>query len=316
MLSYLSRINVASVGGLLMLASCTVLNPTFAGEDSSTGAETSDSSVTQSSSSGEGSESSVSDSISSTTLSSSTGGGGTTGSSDSSGGGDSVSFIEPTGGCGTLLPDGVLAHCSVDCDVLEQDCPEGEACRAWANDGGSVWNATRCSPVSENPDQHGDPCTVEGSATSGADTCDVGLMCWNVDSETLEGECISYCTGTPETPICEDPDRTCSITNDGVLALCFAVCDPLLGNCDGDNICIPGVNDQFVCAPEEASSCPAGMLDVPAKDVAGCIEDEPCCTPYCDLSDATPCEPQMECVPFYIDPAPAYMNLGVCITAL
>ncbi len=317
MFACFSKTNVGSAGCLLMLASCAVINPTFGGEDSSTGAETSNSGVTLPSSSGQGTGSSVSDSISSTTLSSSTAGFETssTGGSDSSGSADTVAFIEPTGGC-DALPDGVFGHCSVDCNLMTQDCPEGEACRAWANYGGSVWNGTRCSPVSADPDQHGDPCVVEDSAASGIDTCDVGLMCWNVDSETLEGTCISYCSGTPEVPTCESPEQTCSITNDGVLVLCLPVCDPLQGNCDGDTVCVPTPADEFVCIPQEVASCPAGMLDVPAENIADCVAGEPCCTTYCDLTEDVPCDPELECVAFFTEPEPAYADLGVCITAM
>ena len=50
-----------------------------------------------------------------------------------------------------------------DCDIWAQDCPEGEKCSAWANDGGGAWNATRCVPVDDDPDQVGEACNVEGS---------------------------------------------------------------------------------------------------------------------------------------------------------
>ena len=35
--------------------------------------------------------------------------------------------------------------------------------------------------------------TALGSAVSGVDNCAQGSMCWGVDPETLEGECIAFC---------------------------------------------------------------------------------------------------------------------------
>ncbi len=40
--------------------------------------------------------------------------------------------------------------------IWAQDCPEGEKCMPWANDGGGSWNATRCSPLDPNPSAVGD----------------------------------------------------------------------------------------------------------------------------------------------------------------
>jgi hypothetical protein len=65
-----------------------------------------------------------------------------------------------------------------ECDLWKQDCPPGEKCMPWANDGGGSWNATRCTPLAEDPRQPGEPCTVEGSGVSGRDDCDIRAMCW------------------------------------------------------------------------------------------------------------------------------------------
>lgn len=152
---------------------------------------------------------------------------------------------------------------------------------------------------------------------SGLDTCDVGLMCWNVDAETLEGQCISYCSGTPDDPTCEAPDDTCSITNDGVLAICLPECDPLLGDCNGDTVCVPSRAEAFTCVPEQLWPCPAGFIDVAPENVAGCIVGEPCCTPYCELGKFAACPPELECAPFFDDPASSdHPYLGVCVTAM
>src|SRR5690606_15132047 len=49
------------------------------------------------------------------------------------------------------------------CDNWTQDCPSGEKCAAYADDGGSSWNNLKCVPAEENGGQPGDPCTVEGN---------------------------------------------------------------------------------------------------------------------------------------------------------
>lgn len=305
---------------LLMLGACTAINPTF-GDAGATGDATETAEGTTVSTSGGGASGKTSsDSISSTTLPSGTGSSGSSTSmgTDASTGGDEIGFIEPTGGCVLEFPDGVLGHCTLaPCSVILQDCPNDEACRAWANDGGSVWNSTRCSPVDNAPGQAGDSCTVQGSAASGIDSCDIGLMCWDVDEETLQGECISYCSGTPDAPECDDPDDTCSITNDGVLALCLPLCDPLLGNCGEDTVCTPTPSDEFVCAPGAVSACPSGLVDVPPELVMGCDGGEPCCTAYCDINEGTNCQSEMDCVPFFSEePPPEYANLGVCVSPI
>ena len=67
--------------------------------------------------------------------------GGSDGTGDSSGGPPGEGFIE--------MPDGGGA--TNECNQWVQDCPEGEKCMPWANDGGSAWNATRCRPGRRRP---------------------------------------------------------------------------------------------------------------------------------------------------------------------
>src|SRR5690606_7229360 len=40
---------------------------------------------------------------------------------------------------------------TAECDVFAQDCPPGEKCTFWADDGGSSWNALKCVPVVDDP---------------------------------------------------------------------------------------------------------------------------------------------------------------------
>lgn len=198
------------------------------------------------------------------------------------------------GGCGETddTPD------VFGCDLWGQDCPEGEKCTPWANDGGPSWNASRCSPVDANPGQPGDACMVEGSGVSGVDSCGVGSMCWNVDEENV-GACVSLCQGSPDATLCDNPADVCIVANDGALPLCLPQCDPLLGCADGEG-CYPGA-DGFVCVPdasgpdlggygdacEYANACDPGLFCGASTIVPGC-DGTGCCTDYCDLSDAEP----------------------------
>ena len=132
---------------------------------------------------------------------------------------DTTTMDFPTGG-GFIYGDpdsgGPVA---IECDTFAQDCPDGEKCMPWANDGGDEWNATRCSPIENEPAQVGEPCTVEGGPTSGIDSCAISAMCWEVDPMTNMGTCIAMCTGTADMPVCEDLGLECVVLSE-VLALC------------------------------------------------------------------------------------------------
>jgi hypothetical protein len=189
-----------------------------------------------------------------------------------------------------------------DCDVWAQDCPPGEKCMPWDASGGTSWNALKCSPVDPSPAQPGDPCEVEGSGVSGIDTCDVGSMCWDVDSETNTGYCVSFCEGSAAAATCADPEALCTIFNEGVLPLCLPVCDPILQDCVSDDLCV-GAPDRsgFVCVLdasgeegqhgdpcEYVNSCDPGLFCAGAAAVPGCTGSQGCCSEFCDLTDADP----------------------------
>ena len=242
---------------------------------------------------------------------------------ESSGGDDTGSvFIVP--------PDG--GNTTNECDIWAQDCPAGDKCMPWANDGGDSWNATRCSPIDDNPGQPGDTCTVEGSGVSGLDDCDIAAMCWDVDGETNMGLCVGFCEGTEDAPFCPNPDEGCSISNDGVLILCLAYCDPLLQDCVEGSACYPEENG-FFCSPDASGPdlgaigdpceyinvCDPGGWCANAESVPGCAGSGGCCSGYCDVTDPNAndtCLPMgTECVPWY-EPGtapPGYEDVGVCV---
>ena len=214
-----------------------------------------------------------------------------------------------------------------ECDIFAQDCPPGEKCMPWANDGGGSWNATRCSPIDENPDPVGEPCTVEGSGVSGIDSCVAGSMCWDVDPDTLEGYCVAFCTGDEANPMCEDPTTTCVLGSDGPLALCIPNCNPLEQACPAGDGCYP-VNDTFNCVPDASGDagaagdeceyinvCDPGTACLSAEVVPDCPGAFGCCSAFCDLTvDPPPCLPGQECTPWYEagQAPPGYENVGIC----
>jgi len=225
------------------------------------------------------------------------------------------------GGSFVLRPDGGGVN---ECDPKIQDCPRGEKCTAWANDGGTFWNANRCIEVT-GEGVGGDECLVEGGGVSGLDDCGVGYICMNTDKENV-GTCIRFCTG--EDADCEAGD-VCAIYNDGVLPICLLACDPLLQNCAEGQSCIDTPNQTFICFTDasgaggaEGEACPAehgenscdpGMWCGPG--LFGCPQVN-CCTPYCELSNDT-CNGPNECTSFYgdVDAAPPGLeDVGVCVT--
>jgi len=214
----------------------------------------------------------------------------TTGSAEGNSADDSSIFCN--------LDDDEHWHCPPDagtpwfeCDVWAQDCGEGDKCLPWANDGSSVWNATHCSPIEPMPAAPGEACTVEGSAVSGIDSCQLGSMCWHVDPATLEGECVAMCGDNEATPLCEDPNDSCGIFNQGAVVLCLPACDPVVPLCDAGEVCVPTPDeDRWVCTPS-----------VPLPSVVG---------ERCDYLNA--CEPGSVCGAAYVVPARFATSICPC----
>ena len=180
----------------------------------------------------------------------------------------------------------------------------------WANDGGALWNATRCSPVPDGPDQPGDPCTVEGGPTSGIDSCDLGAICWQVDPKTNEGVCHAICEIVGGVYPC-DPPFDCAQLSFGV-PLCVEPCDPVAATCPDGRVCaFEGA--ALTCQPvplegaQEGQACIPPV--VPCVDGTLCAYDpavscrQPlgagCCAAPCDVSDPSTCPETEVCVPWF-----------------
>lgn len=249
----------------------------------------------------------------STTASTSTG-------DDDPSAGESVSFILPIDG------GGCFTHCS-ECDVWAQDCPRGEKCLPWANDGGMQWNATYCGPLDVDPGEPGDECTVEGGPYSGIDSCEVGSMCWDVDPDTNVGTCVAMCGGSRANPLCGDGEA-CLIAYNGTVVLCLPTCDPLAPICAGGHACF-AENDAFYCVP---SGLVAGAYGDPCAQILGCGTglvcagigstpkcDDECCTALCDLDQPTCPDEELGqlCLPYFREgEAPVGLeSVGICDAA-
>lgn len=212
------------------------------------------------------------------------------------------------------------------CDPFLQDCPNGYKCAPISNDGGSSWNANTCVPVVDDPAGIGEPCSVESTELDGLDTCGVAQYCWEVDEETLEGECIGLCTGPFENLVCEDPDAVCVITGDSVFNPCIPGCDPLGDDCGVDEVCIPSQGG-FLCAPDASgeggaegesceftTACNPGLACIPPTPLA-CddLMAGGCCLPYCSVS-ADDCTGGLTCVAWWDerDAPKGFEDIGVC----
>jgi len=255
--------------------------------------------------------------------------GGTMPADDGGSAGDDSTGNEPPndeGGIGFIdTPDG--GGVSFECDLFAQDCPAGEKCMPWSNNGGPAWNATRCSPLDPNPAQAGDECMVEGSGVSGIDNCDIGLMCWGVDTETNIGTCIELCGCGPEEPTCAGGGTFCVISNENALPICLSTCDPLVADvCPAGEGCYP-LDANFLCAPD--ASLDEGQQDDPCEYINVCdpglacmfgVGDcgaAGCCAQFCDIDTGNAdCSGLTECIPFFpegTEPEECHVDTGVCL---
>ena len=228
-----------------------------------------------------------------------------------------------------IKPDGHTG--SGTCAVFAQDCPMGQKCAAWAQDGGGAWNATKCVDITGDG-APGEPCTAEGGGLSGIDDCALGSMCWDIDSKTQQGTCVGLCTGTPAEPMCP-PMFKCYISGDGTLNLCLSHCDPLIQDCPGTDLCIPSA-DEFTCVSDDSgdagqtndpcefyNSCDKGLICLnPASASSACDPKATgCCQPFCEFPGAPCPNPDQQCVQWY-DPMmpipPGNEDIGVCAIPL
>ena len=251
----------------------------------------------------------------------------TSGSTDSTTPGMIPTTTDPAPDTGTEFitrPDSFIG--TENCDNWAQNCAEGQKCVAWAENGGSSWNATKCVDImGDNPP--GAPCQTFGGDLSGEDNCAFGAMCWEVGADH-HGTCVALCTGTHDAPVCPVLHR-CAIAGEGTLNLCLPVCDPLVQDCPGGEQCIPS-GDDFVCVPDGSgdegqandpcefpNSCDKGLacIDTPVASAACNQGSLGCCQPFCNFPDAPCPNPDQQCLQWF-DPMmqipEEYEHVGVC----
>ncbi|MEZ4447834.1 MAG: hypothetical protein R3B09_00055 [Nannocystaceae bacterium] len=222
------------------------------------------------------------------------------------------------------------------CDPYGHECPEGQKCAPWSDDGYGWYQSTSCAPVARDPKAPGEPCTVEGWHYSGIDDCAEGAICWHVDPETLEGLCVAFCAGPDgedgclaDIASCCPPDKVCE--GNRVFGLCVIPCRPLGDQCYPGEVCYP-VGDAFTCAPDVSGEmgaagdpceflnvCDPGSFCGNPSAYPGCDPNAAgCCIPFCDLKAPT-CADGTVCTPWF-DPKeqevpPLYEDLGACVLA-
>jgi hypothetical protein len=229
------------------------------------------------------------------------------------------------GGCPRVAtPNGFRSLC-IECDVVAQDCPNGDKCVPYANDGGELWSSFRCSPVPENPAGPGEPCMAEGSPASGLDDCELGALCFGVDPRTLQGTCSPLCDPILQTPC--SADEVCAAYNAFTPYVCLPRCDPFdSATCAPDETC-RGIGDDVLCVPTVVlpqglwcgapeQYCAVDEACMWADLLASCADSQ-CCRPWCDLSAPAPdlpcaAEPGEVCRPYSDAPPAGYEHVGAC----
>jgi hypothetical protein len=229
-----------------------------------------------------------------------------------------------------------------ECDLCEQDCPDGQRCVPVSASPDLVPDYLSCEPIPEDPKDPGERCKVEDYYGAGKDDCGEGAFCVLDSLEDMTGFCQPTCCFDEPEPGCE-PQDVCEAFFTGYehvppVSLCMPACDPLSPiSCDEAGrvgwTCIPTAFDascEFLCVPPTQvpdadqlgdqgdacllwSDCKEGLHCRPAP-VVGCTggEDGWCCTAYCDPAGPDTCPDDLSCEPF--DCAdPTIPEAGACI---
>ncbi len=224
---------------------------------------------------------------------------------------DDIGFIQP--------PD--LPVHKYPCHPYQQDCPPGQKCIPWAPTSPGSWTDTKCVDIIGDQ-APGEPCTAPDGIV-GVDDCALGSLCWPLD-EAGHGTCLLQCAGTSDQPIC--PLKTaCGVAGDGIFALCFANCEPLLQDCPRGESCLP-TGQSFTCfhdaSGEEGQAndpcesfdfCDPGLVCTDAASASNACDQgfENCCQPFCEFPDGPCPNADQQCLPLEPTP-PGYGDLGLC----
>ena len=142
----------------------------------------------------------------------------------------------------SFIPGEPDAGDGIECDVLAEDCPVGQKCMPYVQDGGGAsWNGLKCVPIDPAPVGVGEACDAPGNGLTGVDNCDKHVMCWDVANDM--GVCAAMCVDNS----CA-PGFNCFIANEKILNLCLQECDVGMPDCPRGTGCLPVVGGG-VCAP-------------------------------------------------------------------
>jgi hypothetical protein len=114
------------------------------------------------------------------------------------------------------------------------------------------------------------------------------------------------------------------ISNEGSIALCLEICDPLAQDCDPGLGCY-WANNEFYCLEttqdillgepcETIDSCLPGLACLPAEVLPDCMGSD-CCASFCSVAVPECPQPGTECADFFemgMAP-PGYEDIGVCV---
>lgn len=196
-----------------------------------------------------------------------------------------------------------ISEPGISCTVFGQDCPPGQKCMPWSNDGFAAYTGATCSPVVPDPKAVGEACVWEGSPYTGLDDCDVGLMC-------VADACVELCGSSGDYAVCDGDATACA--QEGPLPLCMPTCNPLVESPCPPGLACLGVAQSFICITPPpvlaakgelcglGTTCEPGTRCSPAAWLPSCA-GEHCCSPLCELGDGATCFDGQTCTALYPD---------------
>jgi hypothetical protein len=233
-----------------------------------------------------------------------------------------TSTTGPSASTGVPLPG--------ECDLIAQDCPEGQKCMPVSLDDEYGNESARCRPLTRDPGALGERCEVLGNSGDGLDTCPAGQFCWRPDLADAHGTCLALCA--VDDPACPAPEFECQPDPSGIARYCVRPCDPVAQDCPDAGVCVPnyGTTDgTFMCLDDASgaegqlfdgcdglNTCDPGLLCGSSSMIAECGGDPEgqCCVPWCDLDvQPDPCPgDSLTCFAWSGQPPPGLEHVGLC----
>lgn len=124
--------------------------------------------------------------------------------------------------------------CATNCDVIAQDCPDGQAC---------AFNGVRdgvpsgeCVDTPAGTALNAEACTVDEVSYWG--TCDANSVCFLDEEGSDTGTCGSFCTAD-DPSVCDGEGQVCADSSIEGLGLCQTTCNVFSDDgCDAGESCI------------------------------------------------------------------------------